>query len=213
MISAFKHIRLSGHNLTPLTDQNIYGGQLSGTRLAVNQSGIAYVSELLAISGNLQAKIDTANADVSSINGLQNAVNITSRDGIQVFVEGQDIVVSGNDQAVQSSITSVADNLVTTGSTLQTNLSNYSGFASAEYVRKSTQQAFNTNVPQGVEFLNVLFPVEFSSTPRVNVTLETAGTVMYMVSVRDRSVSGYFADFSDVIGEGSVVLNTFASNQ
>ena len=122
-----------------------------------------------------------------------------------------DLATTGS--TLQTNITNVANDLATTGSTLQTNLNNYSGFASAEYVRKSTQQVFNTNVPQGVESLNVLFPVEFSSTPRVNVTLETDGDVMYMVSVRNRSISGYFADFSDVIAEGSVVLNTFASNQ
>jgi hypothetical protein len=126
MISAFKHIRLSGYNLIP---QNLNGN----TRLTLNSSGVAYYSELTGVSGYLQGLIDTANADVSSINGLQNAVNVSGRDGIQVFVEGQNIVVSGNNTAVQSLITNLTNNLALTGSNLDTKINNLSGYSTGTF--------------------------------------------------------------------------------
>lgn len=120
MISAFKHIRLSGYNLTP---QNLNGN----TRLTLNNSGVAYYSELTGVSGYLQGLIDVANSDVTTVNGLQNAVNVTGRDGIQIFVEGQNIVVSGNNAAVQSLITNLTTNLGTTGSNLLNRINSLSG--------------------------------------------------------------------------------------
>ena len=51
MISAFKHIRLSGYNLLP---QSVDGQ----TRLTLNSSGVAYFSELYTASGVLNTKID-----------------------------------------------------------------------------------------------------------------------------------------------------------
>ena len=108
----------------------------------------------------------------------------------------------------------LATNLASTGSTLNIKVDNLSGYVNATFVKKVNQQVFSVGVPQGIESTGILFPVEFSSIPStVNVTLETAGDVMYMVGVRSKSTSGYFADFSDVVQENTVRLNTFASNQ
>lgn len=303
MISAFKHIRLSGYNLLP---QSVDGA----TRLTLNSSGVAYYSELTGVSGYLQGLIDTANADVSSINGLQNAVNISGRDGIQIFVEGQDIIVSGNDAAVQSLITNLTNDLATTGSTLNTKIDTLSGYSdstfatitnlastgsnlqgqidslsgdfiafsgnldanfaseadltaasgvlaastaatgatldakidtlsgyadntfatitnlaatgsalndsinalSGEYVQKATQQQFIVNLPSNIESTGVTFPLVFVSTPNsVQVTFEPSTDVSYMVVVKNRSTTGFTAEFSDVLSEAGNKLNVFAS--
>jgi hypothetical protein len=233
MISAFKHIRLSGFNLIP---QNVNGN----TRLTLNNSGVAYYSELTGVSGYLQGLIDVANSDVTTINGLQNAVTVSGRDGLQVFVEGQNIVVSGNNAAVQSLITNLTTNLASTGSNLQgqinslsgtltgnyatiTNLAStgaanlarinsLSGTLTGEYVRRATQQQFIVNLPINVESTGVTFPVVFASTPNsVQVTFEPSTDVAYMVSVKNRTTAGFTAEFSDVLFETGNRLNVFAS--
>ena len=48
MISAFKHIRLSGYNLTPV--QGTAWDNSSNLRLGFGNSGLAYYSELTGIS-------------------------------------------------------------------------------------------------------------------------------------------------------------------
>lgn len=283
MISAFKHIRLSGYNLIPALDTNN-----NTLRLSLGGTGLAYYQELTGLSGYLQGLINTADDDVTRINNLSGAVTIQGSAGIGIGVDPltNTITITGADSGyfqglidglrndlgttgsnlegqigtvrtnlgltgsnLEGQIDTVRTNLGTTGSnlegqigTVRTNLgltgSNLegqidtvrtnlgitgntlnlktdalSGYVDATFVQKVNQQVFNTNVPQGVESLGVLFPAAFSTTPKVNVTLETAGDVMYMVGVRSRSTTGYYADFSDVVAEGTVVLNTFASNQ
>lgn len=251
MISAFKHIRLSGHNLIPLLDSNN-----NTLRLSLGNTGLAYYQELTGLSGYLQGLINTADDDVTRINTLSGAVTFQGSAGIGIGVDPitNTITITGADSGYfQNLVTAlsgslnqtgaqlntkiqnlsgyvdqqdlaISNNLFSTGAGLQTRIndlttnlfntgSNLSGYVNATFVKKVNQQVFNTNVPQGVESLGVLFPAEFSSTPKVNVTLETAGDVMYMVGVRSRSTTGYYADFSDVVAEGTVVLNTFASNQ
>jgi hypothetical protein len=204
MISAFKHIRLSGYNLTP---QNLNGN----TRLTLNNSGVAYYSELTGVSGYLQGLINN-NADVSSINGLQNAINVTGRDGIQIFVEGQNIVVSGNNQAVQSLITNLTTNLASTGATLNSRINSLSGTLASDYVQKATQQQFIVTLPTNIESTGISFPVAFASTPNsVQVTFEPSTDVTYMVAVKNRTTAGFTAEFSDVILEVGNKLNVFAS--
>jgi len=66
MISAFKHIRLSGFNLLP---QSVNGQ----TRLTLNNSGVAYFSELSTASGVLNTKIDVFSGTFQ--NFVNNAVN------------------------------------------------------------------------------------------------------------------------------------------
>jgi hypothetical protein len=143
MISAFKHIRLSGFNLTP---QNVNGN----TRLTLNNSGVAYYSELTGVSGYLQGLIDVANSDVTTVNGLLNAVNISGRDGIQIFVEGQNVIVSGNNAAVQSLITNLTTNLALTGSNLDTKINNLSGYSNNTFATitnlAATGSTLNTRI-------------------------------------------------------------------
>lgn len=252
MISAFKHIRLSGQNLIPTFDSS------SNTlRLSLGGTGVAYYQELTGLSGYLHSLIRTADDDVTRINNLSGAVTFQGGQGIGIGVDPltNTITISGADSGyfqglvntlttnlsttgatldtkintlsgyVNAQDTAISNNLASTGSTLATNLAstgstlnvkvdNLSGYVNATFVKKVNQQVFNSSIPMGVESTGILFPVAFSSTPStVNVTLETAGDVMYMVGVRGRSETGYFADFSDVVLENTVKLNTFASNQ
>ena len=252
MISAFKHIRLSGQNLIPAFDS------ASNTlRLSLGGTGVAYYQELTGLSGYLQGLINTADDDVTRINNLSGAVTITGGAGVNIGVDPltNTITISGADSGyfqglvnalsgtlnqtganLEAKINSLSGSLNQTGLNLTNNLfstgaglesrinnlttdlfntgSNLSGYVNATFVKKVNQQVFNVGVPQGIESTGILFPVAFSSTPStVNVTLETAGDVMYMVGVRSRSETGYFADFSDIVQENTVKLNTFASNQ
>ena len=119
-ISAFKHIRLSGYNLTPVN------GQGSNLRLGFGNSGIAYYSELTGLSGVLQSFITGANADIDSIfvetgNGLgytlTGAVNFSGTNGIKfgLAADGKTIIfsgASGNLQAIIDATGSRLDNKI-----------------------------------------------------------------------------------------------------
>ena len=140
MISAFKHIRLSGYNLTPVSGQAWDGS--SQLRLGFSNSGLAYYSELTGISGYLQSLIQTADSNVDSINGLTGAVNITGGDGISIQVNSElgQITVVGNSGYFQGLINNLtgnfstlsgnliatgnflSDNLISTGNTLSQNI-------------------------------------------------------------------------------------------
>lgn len=127
MISAFKHIRLSGYNLTPVQGTD-YLNQ-SVLRLGLGNTGIAYYHELTGISGYLNDLITTANADVSSLNNLQGGVKITGSNGISIAVNGatNEIIVSGNNTAVSNLINGLSGQLDTTGLNLYSYISSLSG--------------------------------------------------------------------------------------
>ena len=218
MISAFKHIRLSGQNLIPTFDSS------SNTlRLSLGNTGLAYYPELTGLSGYLRGLINTADDDVTRINNLSGAVTITGGAGVNIGVDPltNTITISGADSGYfQGLINSLSGNLVLSGRNLEDKISSLSGdlgltgaHVYANFVRKATQQSFTLNVPTNVETTGILFPVAFSSTPAsVNITLEVPGDVMYMTSIKNKSSSGFTADFSDVILEEGVKINTFASN-
>jgi len=237
MISAFKHIRLSGYNLIPTTGNN------SIARLNFATSGLAYYNELTGISGHLQSLIDTANADVSSINGQQGALNFQGTDGIQILWDSQNntFLVSGKDTAVQASLTTLTNNLATTGLTLDTKintLSGYtndtfatktnlattgsdldtkintlSGYADSTYVGKSNQRVFSVTLTPGSDSYTINYPVAYNGapSPRVQATLETAGDVMYHISVRSINTTSFVLDLSDVLVEENTKVHVYAS--
>jgi hypothetical protein len=114
MISAFKHIRLSGYNLLP---QSVDGQ----TRLTLNSSGVAYFSELSTASGILNTKIDAFSGTFQSfVNNLDT----------QFATDAQLTAISG---ALQTGINTVATNLGTTGSTLDTKIGSLSGYSNSTF--------------------------------------------------------------------------------
>jgi len=203
MISAFKHIRLSGYNLIPLSDVSYDGSNV--LRLSLGNKGLAYYSELTGVSGHLQSLINTANDDVSRINTLGGSVTIQGAAGIGIGVDPatNTITITGADSGYfQGLVDLLSGNLNLTGTHIYAN-----------FVRKATQQSFTLDVPQNIDTTGIEFPVPFSSTPTsVNVTLEVPGDVMYMTTIKNKSSAGFTAEFSDHILEAGVKINTFAIN-
>jgi hypothetical protein len=270
MISAFKHIRLSGYNLLPQSNNG-------NIRLTLNNSGVAYFSELSTASGILNTKIDafsgtfqsfvnnlstdfttdaelvaasgvlqtnintvatnlasTGAANLASISSLSGTLTSTYATITNLASTGSNLQAQINNldsiYATDASVTTVANNLATTGSTLQTNIdtvatnlastgaanlasiSSLSGTLTSEYVRKATQQQFIVTLPINVESTGITFPVAFASTPNsVQVTFEPSTDVAYMVAVKNRTTAGFTAEFSDVLFEAGNKLNVFAS--
>jgi hypothetical protein len=114
--------------------------------------------------------------------------------------------------AATSAVNSLSTLLGTTGSTLNTKIDSLSGTLTGDYVRKATQQQFIVTLPINVESTGILFPVAFASTPNsVQVTFEPSTDVAYMVAVKNRTTTGFTAEFSDVLFETGNKLNVFAS--
>lgn len=230
-ISAFKHIRLSGYNLTPIHGITYDGS--STLRLGFGNSGLAYYSELTGISGYLQGLINTATADVNSINNLQGNVYITGQDGVTVEVNAGlgEIKIVGNSGYFQYLTDSLSNrlnasgsiyydtfatkiNLAATGSTLSEYNVAYSGWANAEFVKKATQQVFETSlVPTNLDAYAVIYPVPFATAPKIQATLEVQGDVMYNLSVKSIGTDGYTGLLSDNVLEAGAKIHTFASTQ
>jgi hypothetical protein len=239
MISAFKHIRLSGYNLLP---QSVDGQ----TRLTLNSSGVAYFSELSTASGILNTKINdfsgtfqsfvnnldtqfATDAQLTAVSGaLQTGINtvatnlgttgstldtkIGSLSGYSNSTFSTILNLAATGSTLQSNIDTVTTNLGTTGSTLNTRINSLSGTLTSDYVQKATQQQFIVNLPINVESTGITFPVAFASTPNsVQVTFEPSTDVAYMVAVKNRTTAGFTAEFSDVLFEAGNKLNVFAS--
>lgn len=234
MISAFKHLRLSGYNLTPVPGV-AYDGS-SALRLGFGNSGLAYYSELTGISGYLMEQINTANADVSKLNNLQGDVYITGHDGITIEVDAGlgEIKIVGNSgyfEALTDSLSARLDqsgtyyidtfatqaNLYETGKALSEYNTAYSGWANAEFVAKSSNQVFTKTLDIGSDAYAVIFPVPFpyNEIPKVQATLEVDqnSDVMYNLSIRSIASGGYTGLLSDNIQEANAKIHTFASTQ
>ena len=243
MISAFKHIRLSGYNVTPIPG-TIYDNT-SALRLGFQGSGLAYYSELTGISGYLMSQINSANADVNSIiaatgDGLsytaQGAVRLTGTDGITINVNAanNEIIIVGNSgyfQAITHSLSSRLDqsgtayyntfatqtNLFETGKVLSQYNTAYSGWANAQFVAKSSNQVFTKTLDIGSDAYAVIYPVPFpyNTIPKVQATLEVDqnSDVMYNLSIRSITSGGYTGLLSDNILEANAKIHTFASTQ
>jgi len=234
MISAFKHIRLSGYNLTPVAGKTWDGS--SQLRLGFGNSGLAYYSELTGISGYLQGLINSANADVSKLNNLQGDLYITGNDGITIEVNPGlgEIKVVGNSGYFQYLTDSLSSRLNQSGTTYyntfatQTNLyltgkalsdynTAYSGWANAEFVQKAKQQVFYKDLSPNdgtADSFAIIYPVSFGGPiPKIQATLEVAGDVMYNLAVKSIGTNGYTGVLSDNLAESSAKIHTFASIQ
>jgi len=231
MISAFKHIRLSGYNLTPVPGI-AYDGS-SALRLGFGNSGLAYYSELTGISGYLMSQINSANADVNNLNNLQGNLYITGNDGIRIEVDAGlgEIKIVGNSgyfQALTDSLSArlnqsgtyyidtfaTQTNLFETGKALSDYNTAYSGWANATFVAKSSNQVFTKTLTPGLDAYQIDFPVSFGGPiPKVQATIEVAGDVMYSLSTRSIGTAGYTGLLSDNIAEDDVKIHTFASTQ
>lgn len=141
MISAFKHIRLSGYNLTPI--QSAAWDNSSTLRLGFGNSGLAYYSELTGISGYLKGLINAADADVNSVNNLSGNIYITGGDGITIDVNSSlgEIKVVGNSGYFQTLSNNISSNLELTGRNLYNLFATFTGSSSADISAISGQIA------------------------------------------------------------------------
>lgn len=146
MISAFKHIRLSGYNLTPI--QSAAWDNSSTLRLGFGGSGLAYYSELTGISGYLQSLIDVANADVNSVNNLSGNIYITGGDGITIEVNQGlgEIKVVGNSGYFQALSNEISSNLALTGSNLYNLFTGFTSSNNASVLAVSGQVALTGSI-------------------------------------------------------------------
>jgi len=196
MISAFKHIRLSGYNLTPVSGQAWDGS--SQLRLGFSNSGLAYYSELTGISGYLQSLIQTADANVNNINGLTGAVNITGGDGISIQVNSElgQITVVGNSGYFQGLINNLtgnfstlsgnliatgnflSNNLISTGNTLSQNIASTGNTLSQNIA--STGSILQTNINNFSGYVNATCVTKTSN--QVFTTPLTPGSDSYTIN-------------------------------
>lgn len=78
-------------------------------------------------------------------------------------------------------------------------------------VTTGSERYFNTSVPTGVDSLLVTWSPNFANIPNmIQVTLEITGNILYDVNIRNRTISGYTAVFSDTITESGILLHTLA---
>lgn len=166
--------------------------------------------------------IDLVTGTISNFGSIS-ATNI-SKGGFSVLTTND----TGNFASTQ--------NLASTGSNLQTQITNLSGtltgnyvttqFASATYATlvalnqkinwvSGQSQAFTVGATTGVDTQFVSFPAAFTggTIPTVQVTLDIPSNseYMYNVAVRNITTSGFTALYSDTVLESNVVLNVWAS--
>lgn len=132
MITAFKHLRLSGYNLTPV--QSAAWDNSSTLRLGFGNSGLAYYSELTGISGYLKTLIDAADVNVNSVNNLSGNIYITGGDGITIDVNSTlgEIKVVGNSGYFQALSNEISSNLALTGSNLYNLFTGFNSSSTAD---------------------------------------------------------------------------------
>ena len=165
-------------------------------RPTVNGTGVVLIGEA-ATPQNLASTGSTLNTRIDSLSGTLTGVVAN---------------LASTGSTLNTRIDGVVANLASTGSTLNTRIDSLSGTLTGDYVRKATQQQFIVTLPINVESTGILFPVVFASTPNsVQVTFEPFTDVAYMVAVKNRTITGFTAEFSDVLFETGNKLNVFAS--
>ena len=213
MISAFKHIRLSGYNLTPV--QSAAWDNSSTLRLGFGGSGLAYYSELTGISGYLKGLINEANADVGSLNNLQGNLYVTGQDGITIQVDPGlgEIKIVGNSGYFQGLSNKINTDLATTGSNLYNLLIGFSGGLSTNFASTQSLAALSGNIVQTGLILdskiNSLSGYVNSQDATFNTNLFNTGSTL---NSRISSLSGYVNSqdtvLSDKIASTGSILDT-----
>lgn len=79
------------------------------------------------------------------------------------------------------------------------------------YITGVNQVSFSTLLPTGIEETGISFPYSFASTPRVFAELLLNSDTGYYVGVKNASLTGYTALFSDIIEETGIYLQTFVN--
>ena len=194
-------------------------GGLSGVINLTGSSGVVITtggSNLITVALNNSGQFASASAFNNTGALLQSEINQFS--GIVVNTTGAFITTSMTGQFQSASQFQI------TGNNIQTQFNTIYGttgaFATSVSVAATgaaftffsgNQQSFSYYVPTGYDNTGVLYPVAFASAPRVLVSLEIPTNIMYMVNISNRTNTGFYAVFSDVVQESGVILHTFAT--
>jgi len=207
---------LSGYsdgNFSTITNLGLTGSTLN-TKID-NLSGYSNdtfttISSFSNFTGNLAANFATDAELVAASGALQTGIN-TVATNLGTTGSTLDTKINSLSGNLTSTYATIA-NLASTGSALDTKINSLSGNLTSDYVQKATQQQFIVTLPINVESTGITFPVAFASTPNsVQVTFEPFTDVAYMVAVKNRTAVGFTAEFSDVLFETGNRLNVFAS--
>ncbi len=172
-------------------------------------------------SGNLESTGSALQNQIDLINQFNNSGYITTGDSdlrYYSITNPDEYSTSGNLELTGTALQNQIDGLVipsvnglvasgeleATGTALQNQLSSY--------VELVSQQSFITGIlPTGFEEYFIKFPNDFSEIPKIQTTVEVSGDILYGINVRNKSISGFTALFTDDIAESGVYLNVFAT--
>ncbi len=133
------------------------------------------------------ANLATANANIAST-----GANLQSQITADVANLAADII----------NLASTGSNLQGQVNTLTTNLAS-SGNTFAVYTGKF--QSFSGSLtPTGADSYFISFPLNFASVPRIAASIEVTGSILYMMNVQNKTISGFTALISDLIAESGV---------
>lgn len=207
------------------------GINLSGSLQTSGQNLYSYITSLSGVGNTTITNLGTTGSNLYNLINNFSGVFNTSGTQYQTLINtvasnltttGQNLynwigVVSGNDNTTRTNlgttgsnlygyITSasgaISSNLTTTGQTLLNLLRTFSG----------NQQSFSTGITTGFDNYRVDYPLgAFTQVPRIFPSVEISGNTMYMVNITGRSVSSFYAMFSDIVAESGVVLHVYAT--
>lgn len=209
MTNAFKQIRL--------THVNISG---KNGRLEVENGGsLAFSSELASTGGYLQSQINTHEQVLDTLWSANQAAEANFgaiSSNLSYLSSGLDSVnsqlpyLNSSVENLSSGISEAFEVIVSHQERidlLEDVVAVLSDEVAADY---SSDRSFSYHIPSGTEETTILFPGDsFGSVPVVTASLESE--VGYMFSIKNRTVSGFFISFSDIIQENDVYLNVNAS--
>jgi hypothetical protein len=134
-------------------------------------------------------------------------------------VNGTGVLLSGEGGIVDLSLYATKIDLASTGTTLNTKMDSFSGFANDNFYLKSNPSGFvtNTNLQKakislltGIETYTGTFNTVFNSVPTVVATVQATDLFNYVTTLTSVTTSGFVTDFSDTILESGVILNIIA---
>lgn len=179
-----------------------------------NPNSFATSGNLNSLSGqfnitgfNLQSAINTLSGNLTNSGalfaGLSGQLNLTGSNLNNLIngLSGQ-LNISGSNLYLKSNPNQYVQSGNLTGYATTTNFNTFSG----------NQQSFITGIsPTGLDTYYINYPLNFTSIPRVQTTVEVTGTIMYLNNIQNRSISGFTSIFSDIIQESGCLLHVYAS--
>ena len=157
---------------------------------------------------NLSGNIATTGRNLFNlITGFSGQANLNFATIANLASTGQQAWNAANNNAIN-----LSGNLTTTGTTLNNKINSLSGYAESVYVKNTTATGYSTAIITGFDFQYVNHPFAFSRIPQVQLSFDAGNqSICYLCNVTQRSTTGFFANFSDIVLETGLSLQVFAS--